>query len=170
MRSVARPADKRRESPPRRGAADRCCRVRFMVATASALPCDLPTGSGHPGRPTIQLYLADSAPLTMRRGPDQWVDTRGNPPLSRLRLPWRCVSAVSAIVPKPGNNSLGLVQVEPERVRAGRGQPPVRAGSFLDRGQPVLPPAQIGQPNLQIVQRHGEAAGRVRGSSSTPPS
>jgi len=42
------------------------------------------------------------------------------------------------VVQRPG-------QVGPERVRAGRGQLPADAGGFLDRGQRVLPPAQVGQ-------------------------
>ena len=45
------------------------CRVRFMAATASALACDPPTGSGHPGRqPSSSTWriprAADHAPWT----------------------------------------------------------------------------------------------------------
>ena len=49
------------------------CRVRFMVATASALACDPPTGSGHPGRqPSSSTWriprAADHAPWTRSVG------------------------------------------------------------------------------------------------------
>ena len=33
---------------------------------------------------------------------------------------------------------------------------------FLDRGQRLLPPAQVAQPDRQVVQRRGQAAGGVR--------
>ena len=36
---------------------------------------------------------------------------------------------------------------------------------FLDRGQRLLPPPQVGQPDRQVVQRPGEAVGGVRFSA-----
>ena len=46
----------------------------------------------------------------------------------------------------------------------GLGQPPVDVGGLLDRGQGLLPAAQPGQQQAEVVQRHREVGligGRV---------
>ena len=43
-------------------------------------------------------------------------------------------------------------------------------GGFLDRGQRVLPPPQVGQPDRQVVQRHGQVGPeRVRAGRGQLP-
>ena len=61
-------------------------------------------------------------------------------------------------------------QVGPERVRAGRGQLPADGDGFLDRGQRLLPPPQVGQPDRQVVQRRGQVGPeRVRAGRGQLP-
>ena len=47
-------------------------------------------------------------------------------------------------------------EVGQERVGPGAGQVAVDGDGFLDGGQRLLPPPQIGQPDGLVVQRHGE--------------
>ena len=59
-------------------------------------------------------------------------------------------------------------QVGAERVRAGRGQLPVDGDGFLDRGQRLLPPPQVGQPDRQVVQRRWPGRGGTRPGGPRP--
>ena len=52
----------------------------------------------------------------------------------------------------------------------GRGQLPADSDRFLDRGQRLLPPPQVGQPERQVVQRHGQVGTeRVRAGRGQLP-
>ena len=75
-----------------------------------------------------------------------------------LRLPRSRPAPPPAAPGRPGG---GLVvqrhgEVGQERVRAGLGELAVDGDGFLDRGQRLLPPPQVGQADRLVVQRHGE--------------
>ena len=92
-----------------------------------------------------------------------------NGPLSLLGLPRGCVAEVLAVL-KPGSNSQRLFQLVLVGIGPLGGQLPADGDGFLDRGQRILPPAQVAQPVCQVVQRPGQVgAERVRAGPGQLP-
>ena len=58
---------------------------------------------------------------------------------------------------KQGSNSQRLFQLVVIGIGPPGSQLPADGDGFLDRGQRVLPLAQVGQPEREVVQRRGEA-------------
>ena len=80
-----------------------------------------------------------------------------------LGFPKGCVTLA---VLKPGNNLQRPFQFLAVRIGPPGGQLPADGDGSLDRGQRLLPPPLVAQPDRQLVQRHGEAAGGVRFSAA----
>src|SRR6185437_14691924 len=92
-----------------------------------------------------------------------------NGPLSRLRLLQGCVVDVCALL-QPGDDLQRLLQLLLVGIWPSGGQLPADGDGFLDRGQRLLPPPQVGQPDRQVVQRAGQVGPeRVRAGRGQLP-
>ena len=80
-----------------------------------------------------------------------------------------CVAEVFAVL-KPGSNSQRLFQLVVVGIGPSGGQLPADGDGLLDRGQRLLPPPQVGQPDRQVVQRRGQVGPeRVRAGRGQLP-